>query len=250
MGKEGGLFSKKGFKMLRALGYFWMVSSILFVEATEPQKIQLESIDFRDLVLVKEFRGNQDLPACAKVGDLEYFQKRSRKVYQTKSGDLFLKIWSKDHPSKEIFEKAVFAGFFNEIAKIHSLIYDQEGLCRGYTTPALLSRESDKKAFESYGFFFGKNNLNTKIFERKALQPKMYQDFFTRVCEATKRAGYFLLDFCPCNVGIDLVENRLYFFDLEDVHVLSQITSKTPRVSILLEYNPKDYLEQFGLRSL
>lgn len=203
--------------------------------------VLLESLDLLSYKVLKKFNPQEHLPEENYKNHAEYFRQRNRTVYLSEG--FVIKIWQKDHPSTLAFLSALHAHFFNQIAPIEGLIFDESGSCRGYITPYMISRTFDRAAWESWGFVLEKNGFGVKIFSRKDLQPSIYQDLFDWLIAQTEKTGFLSTDFCPNNVVIDPVEKRLYLIDLEDILEVKKIEKEDPEIEMVLEYNPRDYLE-------
>ena len=65
-------------------------------------------------------------------------------------------VWQKDYPSTFNFLSALHANYYEGIAIIFSLIFYDEGECRGYITPWMVDRTFNRVAWESFGFILEK----------------------------------------------------------------------------------------------
>ena len=209
--------------------------------------VAYESLNFENCEILKQFEIEQHIPEADRKAHPEYFVNRDRIVYLTSDKQYAVKVWSDAHPAATNFMKAFQSHFYDDIAQIEGVIFDKNNRCRGYITSYIISREREKQKWESYGFVLEKNCNDVKIFAACDKQPQNYKNFFEKLMQNSKKSGFLSTDFCPNNIGIDHKTGRLYLFDLEDVLLLESISRNDSQTQMLLEYNPKDYLEHFNL---
>src|SRR3990170_2270549 len=96
--------------------------------------VSLESIDLTICSLLTTFNP-ETLPSTTNWKQhQDYYQHRNRSVYVTADERFAIKVWEKQYASAPFFLKALHAGFYDGITRLAGIIYDQEGICRGYIT--------------------------------------------------------------------------------------------------------------------
>ncbi len=212
-------------------------------DATKIPKISLSSLELGDYKILKKFNIT-DLPdGCGWGKRVDYYKNRNRKVYLSDDQKFVLKVWQKKYPSRVNFLSALHAGFYEKIAQIAGLIYDEQGECRGYICPYMIDRTFNRSAWKSYGVVLEKNHINVSIYSSYEKQPQLYTDFFDKVLEQSKNTHYLTLDFCPSNIAINPIDGQMYLIDLEDVQPTTMFDDSLIS-SIFHQYCPNDYLEQ------
>jgi hypothetical protein len=204
---------------------------------------KLESLDCSTYCILKELNVD-DLPKTANwQANRDYHKNRNRKVYLTPDKKFVVKIWQKKYPSTVNFLAALKAGFYDGIAKISGLIFDEEDECRGYISPYMTDRTYNRHKWDIFGFKVEKGDINVKIFSIYDKQPKMYQDLYDALIKNAKKSAYASLDFCPDNIAVDDGDNNAYLVDLEDVQPVEMLKNELI-ARVFFVYNPRDYLEQ------
>lgn len=209
--------------------------------------IALESLDLESFKILRKFNPREHLPEENWKEHEAYFLHRNRTVYLTPDERFAVKVWEASYPSSPSFLRAFRSNFYDKIANIQGVIFDRDGKCRGYITPYMISRTFHRKAWDAYGFLMEKNAYGVNIFSKSDNQPQNYRDFFNLLVQNSLATGIFSTDFCPNNVVLDPLTNRIYLIDLEDVLDLEDIAIEDPDVRMVLEYNPRDYLGIFDL---
>lgn len=209
--------------------------------------VSLESLDLESYKILREFNPQEHTPEENWKEHPEYFLHRNRTVYLTMDQKFAIKVWEELYPSSKDFLNAVHANFYEGIAKLESLIFDRLGRLRGYITPYMISRTFDREAWNAYGFILEKNPLGVSIFARSALQPEIYNTFFNLLVKNVQQTGFLFTDFCPNNVVVERATGKIYLVDLEDVLKMEDVSTSDSTIQMLLDYNPKDYLELLNL---
>lgn len=206
--------------------------------STNIPMVSYDSLDVSNYEILKVFKA-ENLPASSNWQDhADYYAARNRTVYRAEN--YVVKIWQKNYASELNFLLALKVGFYEGIAHISALIFDDEGSCRGYITPHLIDREFNREVWESYGIKVEKGPIGVKVFASYASQPKIYKDLFDRILAKTKSTCFITYDFCPNNVAFDEAENCAYLIDLEDVQRIMDLND--PIISrILNSYCARDY---------
>jgi hypothetical protein len=225
----------------------WALPGKIIQNESSIPVVALESLDLGSFTVLKKFDPFEHLPDINRKEHAGYFLHRNRTVYLAEDQQFAVKIWEEHYPSSLLFLSAVRRGFYREIAKIEGLIFDQNGNCRGYITPYMISRTFHKTKWESYGFVLEKNAFGVKIFASCDQQPPNYHDLFVRLVKSSRETGLISIDVCPNNVVIDPGTETMYLIDLEDVLDLKKISLENAETQMILEYNPKDYLNIFKL---
>ena len=238
--------------------FIWMVLTITSIHAlpgriidhdhiTKIPIISLESLDLKSYIVLRKFNPQEHIPEANWKEHYEYFLHRNRTVYLTEDQKFSVKIWEELYPSSHNFLNAVHANFYTGVAKLEGLVFDQDGNCRGYITPYMISRTFHREDWNSYGFFLEKNLLNVNIFGSYELQPRNYKNFFDLLITNIKQTGFLCTDFCPNNVVVEQATKQIYLVDLEDVLEMKDVSPEDSTIKMLLEYNPSDYLKLLNL---
>ena len=205
--------------------------------------VSLNSLDLRSYKILKIFN-SEDLPAQSNWHEHSfYYTNRNRTVYLTNDEKYTIKIWQKGYTSQKNFLDALHAKFFNNIALILALVFDEENECRGYILPYMTDRTFNRSEWESFGFVLEKGLIGVKIFSHHTLQPDCYQQFFNALVHNAQVSGYVSLDFCPNNIAVDAKTKKVYLFDLEDVLPIAQSTNQVIQ-EIFFNYLSYDYIEK------
>lgn len=211
-------------------------------ESLEGMIVKLKDLKIGECKILKQFDVNNP-PEWVNKSNLDFYKNRNRVVYLSSDNKYVVKIWQKNYASRDSFINAYEKGFYNNIAVITALIYDEDNECRGYITPYMTDRTFNKQAWESYGFKLEKNAQNINIFADHQSQPDVYQKFFVRLIENSKKTNLISLDLCPNNVAVNADDNRLYLIDLEDVQPITSLNDMLVQETYF-KYLSQDYIDK------
>ncbi len=142
-------------------------------------------------------------------------EKLSRNVYTNHDQSLYYKVWDTKYRRAKQFEDALNAGFFEDIAPIVTVIYDEKDRCRGYVTVGGIP------------FFSSTTQLTVKITKNQYVLPieeqtdTNYIEFYETLLENTIKSKYAFIDVSPTNVIV--IDSHYYLIDLESVEPLSNL---------------------------
>ena len=200
--------------------------------------VNINTLNLKSCSLLKKFN-KENIPICHLKNKTKKYLNRHRRIFLNQNKKFVFKIWQKNYAATKQFLKAVRLHFYEKIALIAGLIFDEHE-CRGYITPTLIDFRKKKKEWLSYGFLLEKNHNNVKSFALYDHQPAIYKKFFDKLIKNIQRTHLVFLDLCPINVGINPQDNTLYLFDLEDVVTLSKFYESLKKKDIY-PYTPPDY---------
>ncbi|MCX5921920.1 MAG: hypothetical protein NTX86_01170 [Candidatus Dependentiae bacterium] len=156
---------------------------------------------------------------------------QKRKVYYDKENNVYVKVWKKDYRFKSYFLMGVKQGFYKDIAPLHCVIFDKEGICRGYITYAV---DGYKK----------QNNL-LKDCHGTIKSLKHQNDAFKRFLDSLQatvaRTGLAYYDLVAGNISYD--GNNYFLIDLESVLDKTGCRNNTFNFHTCMSYNPPEYIE-------
>jgi hypothetical protein len=218
-------------------------------KVTQIPIVSLESLDLKSYTILRKFNPQEHIPEANWKEHGEYFLHRNRTVYLTADQKFAVKIWEEQYPSSRNFLRAVHAHFYTGVAKLEGLVFDEDGNCRGYITPYMISRTFRREEWDSSRFFLEKNALGVSIFGCYESQPQNYKYFFNRLVKNVQKTGILCTDFCPNNVVVEQMTGKIYLVDLEDVLEMKDVSTADSTTQMLLEYNPRDYLKLLNLLS-
>lgn len=214
---------------------------INYDEITNIPIIRLESLVLTEYEILKIFKA-KDLPQESNWQEHNwYYTNRNRVVYCTKNHQFILKVWQKNYSSTDNFLAALHAHFYQDIALISALIFDEDNECRGYISPYMIDRTNNRAVWNSFGYVLEKGPIQVKIFSNYYMQPHTYKTLFDTLLKRTQASGYVSLDFCPDNVAFNIADKKPYLIDLEDVHHITDLDDPL-LYTIFSPYLPKDYL--------
>jgi hypothetical protein len=139
----------------------------------------LDSLDIKNFEILNIFNVEHLPSTSGWQKHSDYYTNRNRTVYATKDRAFVLKVWQKGYPATNNFLSALHAHFYEEIALIAGLVFDNENECRGYISPYMIDRTGHRSEWDSYGIVLEKGDIGVKIFSNYAIQPSLYQDFLT-----------------------------------------------------------------------
>ncbi len=171
--------------------------------------LNLEDINMSDLMLVKTVRIRHS-------GAI-------RQVYKHKNNLHFYKIWSTSY--KTFFTKALQAGFYDKLTPLVALIYDEEGICRGYVTKAGVTAHSS--SLKTFGL---------KIASVDSQTDKAYKEFYALLLKTIMQTGYVYNDLTSNNVIF--IDGEYKLIDLEAV-IPIKLVSKAAQYA---RFCPRDYM--------
>lgn len=212
--------------------------------------VSLNSLPLNSYAVISKFDVQKRLPSGTFRPEFApYYENRNRTVYLTDDREFVVKVLQKDHASSSLFLDAFQRGFFDVIAPICALIMDDEGQCRGYITPHLVSRGLHRVTWNAFGCDLEKNPFRVSIFSQALQQPQPYQDFFNQIIANTQNTGFISTDLCPDNVAFDWELTRCYLIDLEDIRKIESINPQHMHDKQLLSYCPRDYIQTFFFKN-
>lgn len=149
---------------------------------------------------------------------LPIHEQHNRAVYANTDRSLYYKIWNPNYPRSPLFLGALDAGFFENIAPLVSVIYDEQNRCRGYiTTGGILSMSNT----DASGL---KITRLQYVLPTKQQTNTNYITFYKNLVKNSAHSKYAFIDLSPTNI-IE-IENQFYLIDLESVEPLSKLTRK------------------------
>lgn len=215
MKRNAFFYSQKSLILAIAWSFFLIISSLQAWPS-----IQYESIDFSTLYLCKEAgKGNA-----------------YRRVYLDQQNQLFIKEWGIHYQPSIYFQEACLLDYYQELTPLKEIIYDKNGLCRGYVTYAGESPIPLSVELNEEGYFRLKSALD---------QPRMYHQLYSQIIEKILTTQLVYFDLTPSNVIV--YQGKLYLIDLESIYPLKEIVERfnylPQEFQQRLKYLPQDYVK-------
>lgn len=152
-------------------------------------------------------------------------------VYNVKNNNTIVaKIYF--NPTKELQEKLTYMAnnqpdksVLNDIAWPLDILYDNKGSFSGFIMPKM---KTGMELGELYKFNLDKEPILT--YQHRIV----IAINICRVISAVHEAGYVFGDFNPANIGVDLKNGHVGFFDADSYHIHDKETGKTYRCGVCL----------------
>ena len=137
------------------------------------------------------------------------YKRYARAIYANKDRSIYYKVWDPDYRRTPFFLGALRAGFFNDLAPLVALIYDNKNRCRGYVaTGGILVRDNADQSglkIDSFGH----------IAPTKQQTNKNYIEFYKRLLNNSIDSRYAFVDMPLQNIVE--IDTQFYLIDLESV---------------------------------
>jgi 2-polyprenyl-3-methyl-5-hydroxy-6-metoxy-1,4-benzoquinol methylase len=153
-----------------------------------------------------------------------------RTVYKHKTEKKYIKVWDAGYHQSGRFLDAYEKGFYNEIACMEGVIFDEQGNCRGYATPegtwppVLIEDTPNKLEF-----------FKLQSHEKQNTQ---YNALYNKLIYAIKNTDIVYWDLTKSNIAE--INGNYYLVDLCTVGTFSEFR-KDPDYPVVMECIPSDF---------
>lgn len=166
--------------------------------------VNLKDIDF------------SELRSVLKVSDASH----TRTVYIDQDEQFYYKVWSANYFRAVHFESALNAGFYETLAPLTGIIYDEQNKCRGYILKKGVLVKHHPTKYNIKITPVGRYEHITPISQQTN---KEYIEFYWKILKTSKETGFAYIDLSAVN--IIYLEGKFQLIDLESIEPIKQMNT-------------------------